>query len=187
VKRTAHIPGCCVLALVLTGAASPAAAQSMRTPNVEISAGLQFLHIPDETYPFGWNIDLSGPAGNHDVVRWVGEVGLAHDHPIPDVESLSFYHVGGGVRLMPAERRRAAPYFQILGGAAYANQRLSTDPAIASTNGVWGPMVQPGVGVSVPVNHFLNLVGQGDYRLAIFRGQMDNEFRLSAGARFMLW
>jgi len=187
VKRSPYVFGCCVLALALAGAGSPAAAQSPRTPNVEIAAGLQFLHIPDETYPFGWNIDLSGPAGAHDVVRWVGEFGLAHDHLIPDVSSLSFYHFGAGVRLMPAERRRAAPYFQILAGAAYANQRLSTDPAVASSNGVWGPMVQPGIGIGVPINHYLNLFGQGDYRLAIFRGQTDNEFRFSAGARFMLW
>lgn len=186
-KRSAHALGCSVLALALAGAASPAAAQATRTPNVEISAGLQFLHIPDETYPFGWNIDLSGPAGAHDVVRWVGEFGSAHDHPIPDLQSLTFYHFGAGVRLMPAERLRAAPFFQILAGGAYANERLSTNPAIASTVGVWGPMVQPGVGVSVPINHYLNLVGQGDYRLAIFKGQTDNELRFSAGARFMLW
>ena len=187
VKRPANVVGCSVLALVLIAAAAPAAGQSMRTPNVEISAGLQFLHIPDETYPFGWNIDLSGPAGDHDVVRWVGEVGAAHDHPIPDLQSLTFYHFGGGVRLMPAERRRAAPFFQILGGVAYANERRSTNPAIASSVGIWGPMIQPGIGVSVPVNRFLSIVGQGDYRLAIFKGQTDNEFRFSAGARFMLW
>ena len=187
-KPHAHVLGCCALGLALAlAAASPAAAQSTRTPNVEIAAGLQFLHIPDETYPFGWNIDLSGPAGGHDVVRWVGEVGAAHDHPIPDLQSLTFYHFGAGVRLMPAQRLRAAPFFQIIAGAAYANERLSTNPNIASNVGVWGPMVQPGVGVSVPINHYVSLFGQGDYRLAIFRGQRDNEFRFSAGARFMLW
>jgi hypothetical protein len=184
----AHMFGCCLLAYALAGAAAPAAAQTttLDTPHVEIGAGLQFLHIPDETYPFGWNLDLSGPIGDHAAVRWVGEGGMARDTPFP-VQTLNFYHLGAGVRFMPSQRRYAAPYFQILGGAAFANQRISSDPSIASSNGVWAPMVQPGIGVSVPMNRFLNIIGQGDYRLAIFNGQMDNEFRLSVGARFMLW
>jgi hypothetical protein len=179
VKRTGHIFGCCVLALAVAGAAMPASAQTLRTPNVEIGAGLQFLHIPDQTYPFGWNIDLSGPISDHERVRWVGDGGMARDNPLP-VETLTFYHIGAGVRFMPAQRRHAAPYIQFVGGAA--NTRNG-----ATNVGLWGPMFQPGIGVSVPVNRFLNLVGQGDYRLAVFNGQMDNEFRIMAGARFMLW
>jgi hypothetical protein len=81
---------------------------------------------------------------------------------------------------MPAQRRYAAPYVQLIGGAAYAKND--------STNvGLWGPMFQPGIGVSVPINRYMNLMGQGDYRLAVFSGQVDNEWRISAGARFMLW
>jgi hypothetical protein len=48
-------------------------------------------------------------------------------------------------------------------------------------------MVQPGVGVGVPMNRYLAIVGQADYRLAIFHAQADNEIRLSLGARFMFW
>jgi hypothetical protein len=180
VKRTAQVFGWCVLAFALAGAAAPAAAQPLRTPNVEIGAGLQFLHVPDLTYPFGWNLDLSGPAGDHDTIRWVGEGGMARDTPLPPLGSLTFYHLGAGVRFIGADRHHAMPYFQVLGGAAYANDN--------STHiGLWGPMVQPGVGVSVPVNRFVNVIGQGDYRLAMFSGQADNEFRISVGARFMLW
>ena len=178
-KRTAHFFGCCVIALAFTGAASPAGAQTPQTPAVEIGAGLQFLHIPGETYPFGWNVDLSGPAGDHEVVRWVGEGGYARDNPLP-IETHSFYHFGAGVRLMPTDRHRAAPFFQILGGAAYSKNQATEVAA-------WGPMVQPGVGVSVPISRYMNIVGQGDYRMAIFTGQVDHEFRFSAGARFMLW
>jgi len=180
VKRTGHIFGCCVLALLLAGAAAPAAAQTLATPNVEIGAGLQLLHIPDETYPFGWNLDLSGPIANHETMRWVGEGGMARDNPLPLGGTLTFYHLGGGLRFMAAERAHATPYFQVIGGAARANNN-------ATLVGLWGPMVQPGVGVSVPINHFVNIIGQGDYRLAFFNGQTDNEFRISAGARFMLW
>jgi len=179
VKRTAHFFGCCVLAFAFAGAAAPVGAQTLGTPAVEIGAGLQFLHIPGETYPFGWNLDLSGPVGDHQVVRWVGEGGYARANPLP-VETLSFYHFGAGVRLMPANRHRPAPFFQLLGGAAYSKNQ-------ATEVGLWGPMVQPGVGVSVPISRYLNIVGQEDYRMAIFSGQVDNEFRFSAGARFMLW
>ena len=164
-----------------------AAAQTYDTPIVEIGGGVQLLHIPDETYPFGLNLDLSGPAGGHDRVRWVAEAGMAQDHAIPIADSLSFYHFGAGVRLMPAERRRAAPFVQLLAGVANASARRSTDPRIATTDSAWGPMIQPGLGVAVPLNHWVAVVGQGDYRFAIFRGQLDNEFRLSFGARFMLW
>jgi hypothetical protein len=178
VKRTPHIFGW-VLALGLAGTASSASAQTVETPNVEIGAGLQFLHIPDQTYPFGWNVDLSGPIGNRETVRWVGDGGMARDNPLP-VERLTFYHIGAGVRLMPAQRRYAAPYVQFVGGAAYAKND--------GTNvGLWGPMFQPGIGISVPISRYINLTGQGDYQLAVFSGQVDNEWRISAGARFMLW
>jgi hypothetical protein len=171
--------GACVLALALAGAVAPVSAQPIATPNVEIGAGLQFLHVPGESYPFGWNVDLSGPMGKSETVRWVGDGGMARDNPLP-IERLSFYHIGAGVRLMPAQRRYAAPYVQLIGGAAYAKND-------ASGVGLWGPMFQPGIGVSVPINRYMNLIGQGDYRLAVFSGQVDNEWRISAGARFMLW
>jgi hypothetical protein len=149
---------------------------------VEISGGVQLLHIPDETYPFGLNVDLSGAAGDHPRVRWVGEFGMAQDRPIDIGDTLRFYHFGAGVRLTPVARYRATPYFQVLGGVA--NARAEHGDLVDSA---WGPMVQPGVGVAVPLNHFVSVYGQGDYRVAIFRSQTDNEFRLSFGARFMLW
>jgi hypothetical protein len=180
VKRTAQLFGWCVLAFALAGSAAPAAAQTLQTPNVEIGAGLQFLHVPGETYPFGWNLDLSGPIGDHEAMRWVGEGGMARDTPVSIGGTLTFYHLGGGVRFMAAERAHAAPYFQVIGGAAHGNNS-------ATQVSQWAPMVQPGVGVSVPINHFVNVIGQGDYRFAIFNGQIDNEFRFSVGARFMLW
>lgn len=188
VTRSAQLLGWCAFLIALAALPVCAGAQTMgNTPNVEISAGLQVLHIPDETYPFGWNLDLSGPLGDHELVRWVGEGGMSHDHPLPVADSLSFYHVGAGVRFMPAERRQAAPFFQLLAGGAYPTRRRSTNPNLASTDGTWGPMIQPGIGVSVPMNRYVAIVGQGDYRFAIFRGQSDNEFRIAFGARFMLW
>lgn len=169
----------CAAELVLACGAPAASAQALYTPNVEIGAGLQFLHVADETYPFGWNIDLSGPIGRHEVLRWVGEGGMARDNPLP-IETLTFYHLGAGIRLMPAQRRYAAPYVQFIGGVAHANNNRTSV-------GLWSPMFQPGIGVSVPVARYMNLVGQGDYRIAVFNSQVDNEWRITAGARFMIW
>jgi len=187
VTRSAQLLGCAFLVVLALLPARAGAQAASNTPAVEISGGLQFLHIPDETYPFGWNLDLSGPLAGHELVRWVAEGGMAHDHPLPVADSLSFYHIGAGIRFMPAERRRAAPFFQLLAGAAYPSARRSTNPNIATTDGTWGPMIQPGVGISVPMNRYFAIVGQGDYRIAIFRGQVDKEFRVSLGARVMLW
>jgi hypothetical protein len=168
-----------------------AAAQSLDTPNVEISGGVQGLKIPGEFYPFGLNVDLSGPAGAHDRVRWVAEGGMAQDRPIDVGNTLRVYHVAAGVRFTPAARYRATPYFQILGGAANA-RAVNRNPIDSS----WGPIVQPGLGVSVPLNHYVAAFGQADYRWALlhpvsdnpaFGWDPDNEFRFAFGVRFMLW
>ena len=178
VKRSAQVLGWCLLPIFLVGIALPANAQTRLTPSVEVGGAFQMLHIPDKTYPFGWNIDMSGPAGDHELVRWVGEVGMAEDHPAIGFESARFYHFGGGVRFMSTERSHAAPFLQLVAGVARAS---------ASGNTQWAPMFQPGAGVSVPLNRYFAIVGQGDYRIAVFSGQLDNEFRLSLGARLMLW
>ena len=186
VNRSGQILGWCALSVFLLAMPKSAAAQSYDTPMVEIGGGFQLLHIPDETYPFGVNFDLSGPIGDHDRIRWVGEGGMAQDRPLDIGDTLRFYHFGAGVRITPRGRERATPFFQLLGGVANARAEFSNS-VVNTVDSAWGPMIQPGVGVSVPLNHYVALVGQGDYRLAIFRGQLDNEFRLSFGARFMLW
>ena len=181
-RRAIQILGWCALSVGFAAWPNTATAQTVETPSVEITGGVQLLHIPDETYPFGFNVDLSGPAGDHQRVRWVGEGGMAQDRPIDIGDTLRFYHLAAGVRFMPIDRHRAAPYFQILGGAA--NARADRSGLLDSA---WGPMVQPGIGVSVPINNWVAVIGQADYRLAVFRSQVDNEFRFTFGARFMLW
>jgi hypothetical protein len=183
VKRSAQVLGWCVFSMLLFGCALAANAQERLTPNVEITGGVQALHIPDKTYPFGWNVDMSGPAGDHELVRWVGEVGMADDRPAIGFEPYRFYHFGAGVRLTPASRTHAVPFLQLVGGVAYARRPVVINPGDAQ----WAPMFQPGAGVSVPLNRYIAIVGQGDYRLAVFSGQLDNEFRVSLGARLMLW
>ena len=186
VTRSGQILGWCALSVFLLASPMPAAAQTYDTPMVEIGGAVQLLHIPDETYPFGVNVDLSGPVGDHDRIRWVGEGGMAQDRPIDVGDTLRFYHFGAGVRVTPRGRERATPFFQVLGGVANAWAAFSNS-SVNAVDSAWGPMIQSGLGVAVPLNHWVAVVGQGDYRFAIFRGQVDNEFRLAFGARFMLW
>jgi hypothetical protein len=181
----------CALSFSLAALPRAAAAQTLETPAVEISGGVQALKIPGEFYPFGVNVDVSGTAGDHARVRWVAEGGMAQDRPVDVGETLRLYHFGAGVRVTPASRWRATPYFQIVGGVVNATATSRT-PIDSS----WGPMVQPGLGVSVPLNHYVAAFGQADYRVAFLHPQVanasfgwdvDNEFRFAFGARFMLW
>jgi len=191
VNRAGQIVSWCAVSMCVAALPRPAAAQSFDTPAVEISGGVQGLKIPGEFYPFGFNVDLSGAAGDHARVRWVAEGGMAQDRPIDVGDTLRVYHFGAGVRFTPASRQRATPYFQVIGGVA--NSRAQNRNPIDSS---WGPMVQPGVGVSVPLNHYVAVFGQADYRWALlhpvadnpaFGWDSENEFRFAFGARFMLW
>jgi hypothetical protein len=188
--RSRQVVGWCALSLCLAAWPRPAAAQIVETPAVEISGGVQALHIPGEFYPFGIDIDLSGAASERGHVRWVVEAGMAQDRPVDIGDTLRLYHAGAGVRFTPSARRRATPYFQILGGGAQAIAE-NRSPIESS----WGPMIQPGIGVSVPLTRYIAVYGQGDYRVAFLHPQgdnnfgwdVDNEFRAAFGVRFMLW
>jgi len=192
VMRTGQILTGCALSMCLAAAARPAAAQAtFDTPAVEISGGVQGLKIPGEFYPFGFNVDLSGAASDSGRVRWVAETGVAMDRPIDIGETLRVFHLGAGVRFTPSNRSHAIPYFQVLGGVA--NTHAADRNPIESS---WGPIVQPGVGVSVPLTHYVAAFGQFDYRWALlhpvesnpaFGWDADNQFRFAFGARFMLW
>jgi hypothetical protein len=191
VKRAGQILGWCALSACVVALPRPAAAQTFETPAIEIAAGVQSLKIPGEFYPFGFNVDLSGPAGDHERVRWVAEGGMAQDRPIDIGQTLRVFHFGAGVRFTPVSRQRATPYFQIIGGVA--NSRAAERNPIDSS---WGPMVQPGVGVNVPLTRNVAAFGQADYRWALlhpvegnpaFGWDPDNEFRFAFGVRFMLW
>ena len=179
------------LLLLLVLVARPVGAQPLETPAVEISGGVQGLKIPGEFYPFGVNVDLSGAASDSGRVRWVVEGGMAQDRPFDIGDTLRVFHAGAGVRFTPANRQRAIPYFQVIGGVL--NSRSANRNPIDSS---WGPMIQPGVGVSVPLARYVQAFGQADYRWALlhpvegnpaFGWDAENEFRFAAGVRFMLW
>jgi Outer membrane protein beta-barrel domain len=183
VKRSAQLAGVWIFAAII-GMAAPASAQTTTSPGVDASIGYQLLHIPDETYPFGFNVDVS--RAMNDRWRLVGELGLAMDEQDePGVSGdLSFFHFGAGPRLV-APMRHVQPFVQLLAGAVHPRASLLVNGAPIDDND-WAFMLQPGAGISVPVGDVVSVFGQGDYRRAFFREQGENEFRFSFGVRFGL-
>lgn len=180
--------------VMMTLATSPAAAQPAATPAgepvaraLDVSVGYQILHIPDETFPFGINVDASGRLGMG--LKAVGEFGWARDEQSePGVSgTLNFVNWGGGLRWSPpaairAGRRPVDPYIQLIIGAVHAGATLDVGGASRDT-GTWAFMLQPGAGVAVPVLPVMSAIGQVDYRRAFF-DDGENEFRFVIGVRF---
>jgi hypothetical protein len=171
------------LAFASSGAAT-AAAQTVR--GVEASAGYQVLHIPDETYPFGINLDVSTGVTRN--LKAVGEFGWARDsQDLPGGNStLNFVNLGGGARwslksATVAGTRSVEPYVQFLLGAVHAGADIDINGSSVSS-GTWAFMLQPGAGVTVPFTPVVGLMGQVDYRRAFFDNG-ENEFRFIVGVR----
>jgi len=155
----------------------------MQGPRIDASIGYEMLHVPDETYPFGWNVDVSGAV--NDVWRLVGEFGMSRDEQTePGVSGmLKYYHFGAGPRLATGFGS-VRPFVQLLGGVAHPRADLVLGNVTQLHDGDWAFMLQPGAGVAVPMGHVLSVVGQADYRRVFFREQGDNEFRVAFGVRF---
>ena len=92
-KRSVQLAGVWIVSAIVIGAAAPATAQTLRTPSVDASIGYQILHLPDETFPVGWNADVSGAL--NDMWRIVGEFGMSvDDQNEPGVSgNLKYYHL----------------------------------------------------------------------------------------------
>ena len=159
------------------GAAS-ASAQTVARP--EATVGYQLLHIPDETFPAGFNVDVAGTMNN----GWalVGEFGFSKDDQNePGVTGkLKFLHYGVGPRWQFAGTR-ARPFAQVLAGGVHtdADTNLTDD----SDNAF---MLQPGAGVVWQIGPGWGAVGQLDYRRVFFKEEGENEWRMVLGLRFGL-
>lgn len=175
-KRVVGLIGAIAASLTV---ARPSAAQPVFTEPA-VSFGYQMLHIPDETYPLGFNIDASGRMSN----GWtlVGELGWAKDEQTePGVSgTLKFMHYGAGPR-WNFTGTTVRPFAQLIAGGVHtdADTNLSDD----SDNAF---MLQPGVGVVVPIAPRWGAIGQFDYRRVFFREKGDNEWRFVIGVRFGL-
>lgn len=183
-KRSVQLAGVGIFAAIIGGVAAPATAQTTASRSIDASIGYQMLHIPNQTYPVGFNVDVS--RAMNDRWRLVGELGLAMDEQSESGVSgdLSFFHFGAGPRLV-APMRHVQPFVQLLAGAVHPRANLIVNGAPLDDND-WAFMLQPGAGINVPVGNVVSVFGQGDYRRAFFREEGENEFRFSFGVRFGL-
>jgi hypothetical protein len=172
--------GSALLALI----AIPASAQE--APAVDLGIGYQWLHAPDQAYPLGFNLDVSGNLTDN--LRWVGELGWSRDSEGDDdfgVDgSLTATSFAAGVRWAPAAAAYH-PYAQVLLGAQ--RDSINVDSSIAGfddsdTNFI----LQPGVGVTVPAGANWGVFGQADWRRVFYEGDGANDFRFVVGARINL-
>ncbi len=174
-----------VFALITVGGFVPAMASAQTAPAWTVGVGYQVLHIPDETFPFGMNFDLSARILPSTSV--VGEFGFAtDDQNEPGVSgNLKFYNLAGGARWVASnDRSRGAviPFAQVLVGAVRTDADLVVNGASFNA-GDWAFMLQPGVGVTVPISSTIGVNGQVDYRRAFFSPESENEWRFVVGVR----
>src|SRR5258708_11164563 len=155
-------------AFIVAGAASPTA-QTLPEPHVDLSLGYQALHIPGQTYPIGVALGIS--AGLNDTVRIVGEAGVSiarHTASTYGAGTLTLYHYGAGPRVSAS----AGPvlfYGQLLGGGVRTHADLVTTAGTRFIDGDNAFMLQPGVGVIVPLTRRIAAIGEGNYQPLLFK------------------
>ena len=177
-----------VLGFASTAFSQPAAATN--TPTFELSAGYQFLHLPDQNFPFGLAIDGArhyGPFG------LVGEVGWARhsDDELGADLTTNMFHFGAGPRWTGFGAGRAWPYAQVIVGAAVAHTSVEIAGVdLGDTETAF--MLQPGVGVTLVAGDGWGMFGQIDYRRTFFDepddtdDSINNQFRVFVGFRMIL-
>lgn len=174
----------CVAALVLV-AAVPALAQ----PSIDVAVGYQSLHaqsqtadVPDQSYPFGVNVDVS--VGLNDSIRIVGEYGLSRDSDAAFAVSgtSTASHVAAGIRYA-SDTPGWSPYVQFLAGVQHDS--FSVDVA---SNNLFDfsdntLMIQPGAGITFPITRMFGIFGQADYRRIFYEGEGQTDYRFVVGVR----
>jgi len=146
-----------------------------------VTIGYQLVHIPDETFPLGFNADVAVPLAQG--LSAVGEAGFAHDNENRTSTSITISNFGGGVRWSSTNTYGAAGAFlQLIVGGVHTSANVTN-------NGVTSPaddtafMLQPGIGIVAPARGAVRAVVQGDYRRAFFKEEAENEVRLFVGVR----
>ena len=104
-------------------------------PRFEVSGGYQMLHVPDQTFPFGLNID--GAINSSKLFGIAGEVGWATDK-VADTR-VHVWNLGVGPRINGRPMGgKVWPFAQVLVGLAHVRGGGSSDNHLH---------VQPGGGV----------------------------------------
>ena len=182
-----------VTGLVL-GTASKASAQgstTIGTPTWELSAGYQFLRLPDQNFPFGINLDGAWHFGSLGLIADAGWARHSDDNTGFDV-STNMWNFGVGARVTGFRAGRVWPYAQVIVGAAVAHSSVEDNQTGDLSDTQTAFMLQPGVGFTFVAGDGWGLFGQVDYRRTFFdapentRNNVNNHFRLFVGARMIL-
>jgi len=148
-------------------------------PRFEVTGGYQLLHIPDQTIPFGLNID--GAWNRSKMIGFVGEVGWATDSEF-DVR-FNFWNFGAGPRFNSRPMGgKVWPYAQFLFGGLHVRGGGFSDTRFS---------LQPGGGVNINAGDGWGVVFQGDYRRVFLDEETtgetgQNQGRFFAGIRLLL-
>jgi hypothetical protein len=181
---------CSALVLGFASTAFSQASATTTTPTFELSAGYQFLHVPDQTFPFGLAIDGARHFGSLGVA---GEAGWAR-HSDDDLGvdlTTNMFHLAAGPRWTVFRSGRAWPYAQVLAGAAIAHTSIDISGDDDSDTET-AFMLQPGIGVTVIGGDGWGVFGQLDYRRTFFDepddtdDSINNQFRVFIGVRMIL-
>jgi hypothetical protein len=137
------------------------------------------LHAPDQTFPFGLNLD--GAWNGSKALGLAGEVGWATDK-VADTR-LHVWNIGVGPRFNARPMGgRVWPFAQVFVGAVHVRGGGESDNHF---------MVQPGGGVSFNAGDGWAVVAQGDYRRVFldeeeFGESGQNQGRFFVGIRLLL-
>jgi hypothetical protein len=154
-----------------------------RAPAYDLTFGYQILRTPDETFPFGLNVD---GARNFGAFGLVGEIGLAlHSDEGVDTQ---LWHFAAGPRWTGRNSGTVWPFAQVLGGLGHYRFSVDDIDFSDSSNRF---VLQPGAGVMVIGGDGWGIVGQVDYRRVFLDEEEDgdsgqNDFRVLIGVRLIL-
>ena len=110
-----------MLGFASTGFSQPAITTT--NPTYELSAGYQFLHVPDQSFPFGFAIDGARHYGRFGLAADIGWSQHSDDELGTDL-STNMFHFAAGPRWTGFGSRQVWPYAQVLVGAAVARTSL---------------------------------------------------------------
>jgi hypothetical protein len=182
-----------VIATATSGAVTPVFAQAGAAhptgtglnPTWEATLGYQTLHVPDQTFPFGLNVD---GARNFGALALAAEAGWSYDKS--DDISFNVLNLGAGPRWSGRSTASIWPYAQVLAGLVHV--RASEDiTGLDLDDSITKFMLQPGAGALFLAGDGWGISGQVDYRRVFLDEAEDgdsgeNDFRVFVGVRFIL-
>lgn len=178
---------------VLMSFAASAQAQTAAPeyPTWEISGGYQLLHVPDQTLPFGLNLD--GAINMSKAFGLVAEGGWATDSEDEDGVSarVHAWNIGVGPRWNARPAGSVWPYAQVLFGGLFVHGSAEVDGVDVDVPSSQHFMIQPGAGVYINAGDGWGWQVSGDYRRVFldeeeFGESGENEFRFYIGIRLLL-